>query len=186
MITKEAKIMSEEIKKKEKKKADKKEEEIAKLSADVDHWKNEYYRAYADMQNLRKSLEKDHKNAMKYRIEGFIDNLLPVLDSFYMALNTKPNNKEVENYCVGFQYIYKNLMTVLEAEGVKEIEPKINDEFDPNVMDAMEVEETDGEPNKIIRVVVKGYMIHDRLVRPARVIVSKKKEEIKQEQEIAN
>ena len=78
--------MSEEIKKKEKKKDTKKEEEIVKLSSEVDHWKNEFYKAYADTQNLRKSLEKDHKTAMKYRAEGFIDNLLPVLDSFHMAL----------------------------------------------------------------------------------------------------
>jgi molecular chaperone GrpE len=176
--------MAEEIKKKEKKKDIQKDEEIAKLSADVDHWKNEYYRAYADTQNLRKSLEKDHLNAMKYRAEGFIDNLLPVLDSFHMALANTPTNPEVANYCVGFTYIYRNLVSVLEAEGVKEIEPKIGEEFNPNVMDAMEVEESDQEENKVLRVVVKGYMIHDRLVRPARVVVSKKKEE-KTEEKIA-
>ena len=177
--------MSEEIKEeKKKKKIDKRDEEIAKLSADVDHWKNEYYRAYADTQNLRKSLEKDHQTAMKYRAEGFIDNLLPVLDSFHMALATTPTNPEVANYCIGFQYIYRNLVSVLEAEGVSEIDPRIGGEFDPNIMDAMEVEETDGEPNKVLRVVVKGYKIHDRLVRPARVVVSKTKQK-EEEKEIA-
>lgn len=166
-------------KKNKKTKIDKKDEEIAKLSADVDHWKNEYYRAYADTQNLRKLLEKDYKNALKYRIEGLIDELLPVLDGFHMALAATPANPEVANYCVGFQYIYRNLLTVLEAEGVSEIAPNVGVDFDPNVMDAMEVEESDGEPNKVIRVIVKGYKLHDRLVRPARVVVSKAKEENK-------
>jgi molecular chaperone GrpE len=123
---------------------------------------------------------------MKYRIEGFIDNLLPVLDSFHMALNTTPTNPDVANYCIGFQYIYRNLISILEAEGVSEIEPKINDEFNPDFMDAMEVEETDGEPNKVLRVVVKGYKIHDRLVRPARVIVSKQKELAVEQEETEN
>jgi molecular chaperone GrpE len=170
-------------KKTKKNKVDKKDEEIAKLSADVDHWKNEYYRAYADTQNLRKILDKDYKNALKYRVEGFIDNLLPVLDGFHMALESTPANKDVANYLVGFQYIYRNLLAVLEAEGVSEIAPELGSDFDLSVMDAMEVEETDGEPNKVLRVVVKGYKLHDRLVRPARVVVSKKKEEIKENAE---
>ena len=55
------------------------EEELAKLKADVDHWKNEYYRAYADTKNLRNNLEKEHSDIIKYRAMGFIEDLLPVL-----------------------------------------------------------------------------------------------------------
>lgn len=160
-----------------KKKLQKKDEEIARLKSDVDHWKNEYYRAYADTQNLRKEIEKDYRNAIKYRAEGFIDTLLPVLDSFHMALENPVDNPDVRNYCIGFQYIYKNLVQALESEGVTEIAPAINQEFDAQTMDAVEAVESDLEPNKIVRVIAKGYMIHDRLVRPARVIVSKQKEE---------
>ena len=160
-----------------KKKLQKKDEEIAKLKADIDHWKNEYYRAYADTQNLRKELEKDFRTAMKYRAEGFIDNLLPVLDSFHMALETQVDNPEVRNYCIGFQYIYRNLVQALESEGVTEIAPQLNSPFDANKMDAVEALEDEGEENRVLRVLAKGYMIHDRLVRPARVIVSKKIEQ---------
>jgi molecular chaperone GrpE len=159
-----------------KKKIQKKDEEIAKLKAEVDKWKNEYYRAYADTQNLRKEIEKDYRTAIKYRAEGFIDNLLPVLDSFHMALETQVDNPDVRNYCIGFQYIYRNLVQALESEGVSEIAPAINAKFDANVMDAVEALEDDGEENRVLRVLAKGYKIHDRLVRPARVIVSKKKE----------
>jgi hypothetical protein len=52
-------------------------DDLAKAQADSDHWKNEYYRAYADMQNLRKSLEEEHRTAFRYRSEGFLENLLP-------------------------------------------------------------------------------------------------------------
>ena len=159
-----------------KKKLLKKDEEIAKLKADIDHWKNEYYRAYADTQNLRKEIEKDYRTAIKYRAEGFIDNLLPVLDSFHIALENQVDNPDVRNYCIGFQYIYRNLVAALESEGVTEIAPQINASFDANTMDAVEAVEDEGEENRVLRVLAKGYMIHDRLVRPARVIVSKKKE----------
>jgi molecular chaperone GrpE len=160
-----------------KRKLQKKDEEISKLKADVDHWKNEYYRAYADTQNLRKEIEKDYRNAIKYRAEGFIDTLLPVLDSFHMALENPVDNPDVRNYCIGFQYIYKNLVQALESEGVSEIAPAVNQDFDSATMDAIEAVESDLEPNKVVRVIAKGYKIHDRLVRPARVIVSKQKEE---------
>lgn len=173
----EKKEIVEEVNKSVKKKLQKKDEEIAKLKADVDHWKNEYYRAYADTQNLRKEIEKDYRTAIKYRAEGFIDNLLPVLDSFHMALETQVDNPEVKNYCIGFQYIYRNLVQALESEGVSEISPQLNTVFDANIMDAVEAIEDDGEENRVLRVLAKGYKIHDRLVRPARVIVSKKREE---------
>lgn len=161
-----------------KKKLEKKDEEISSLKSQLEHWKNEYYRAYADTQNLRKSLEKEHKEAIKFRIEGLIDNLLPVLDSFFLALETKPANQEIANYLVGFQYIYKNLMNVLENEGVKEIYPKIDEEFDPKTMNAIETTEDEKE-NVVKKVYTRGYMLHERIVRPAGVMVSvaKKKEE---------
>lgn len=166
----------ENVKKSTKKKLEQKEKEIEKLHADIDHWKNEYYRAYADMQNLRKALEKDHLRAMKYRAEGFIEGLLPVLDSFHMAVSNKPSNPELVNYVIGFEYIYRNLIAVLEEEGVKEISPKIGDKYCIDTMDAVDTLESE-EENKITRVYANGYMIHDRLVRPARVQVSVKKQQ---------
>ena len=60
--------------------------ELAKALADRDHWKNEYYKAFADTQNLRRSLEEESRSAIRYRAEGFLENLLPALDSFHMAL----------------------------------------------------------------------------------------------------
>ena len=87
------------------KKLHKLEEEKEKAKADAEHWKNEYFRAYADTQNLRKQLEKDHMSAMKYRAEGFVDELLPVLDSFFAVLKNEPTDPNLKNYLIGFQYI---------------------------------------------------------------------------------
>lgn len=165
-----------------KKKLEKLNEEIEKLKADNDHWKNEYYRAYADTKNLRANLEKEHLAAIKYRAEGFIEDLLPVLDSFYLALANEPTDPALKNYLIGFQYIYRNLVSVLENEGVSEILPKAGDKFDPSIMNAMEVVEDEGEENLVKKVYTKGYKLHDRLIRPANVAVSgHKKEENKQD-----
>lgn len=172
-----------DMKKSFKKKLEKKDEEIEALKAEKEHWKNEYFRAYADTQNLRKTLQKDHQEALKYRAEGFIDSLLPVLDSFFLALETKPSTPEVANYLVGFQYIYKNLVSALENEGVKEIDPKVGDKFDSSTMNALESIEDEGEENIVKKVFSRGYMLHNRIIRPASVLVSvhHKKEENNEE-----
>ena len=160
-----------------KRKIEKLNEENEKLQADVNHWKNEYYRAYADTKNLRTSLEKEHQAAIKYRAEGFIDDLLPVLDSFYLALANEPTDPALKNYLIGFQYIYRNLVTVLENEGVTELSPNVGDKFDPSIMNAMEVIEDEGEENRVLKIYSKGYKLHDRLIRPVNVAVSGHKKE---------
>lgn len=158
-------------------------EEIQKLQADLDHWKNEYYRAYADMQNLRKNIEKDHREALKYRAEGFIDNLLPILDGFHLALGVEVKSEEMKNFLVGFQFIYRNLVSVLEQEGVSEVSPKVGDKFDPTFMQALETKFDEGEPNRVLQVNLKGYKLHEHLIRPAIVVVStNKKDEDKKEE----
>lgn len=163
------------------KKLHKLEEEKEKAKADAEHWKNEYFRAYADTQNLRKQLEKDHMSAMKYRAEGFIDELLPVLDSFYAVLKNEPTDPSLKNYLIGFQYIYRNLVSALENEGVTEIAPKVGDKFSPDTMQAVDTKESEGEENIVIDVQFKGYKLHDRLIRPANVTVSVKHKENKDE-----
>ena len=174
----EVKDVKEELPKKEKKKLEKANEEIARLKAEVDYWKNEYYRAYADTKNLRSNLEKDFKEAMKYRSEGFIEDLLPILDSFHMALSNEPDDPKLRNYLTGFQYVYRNLVSVLENEGVSEIVPEVGKKFDHNVMDAVDTAIAE-QANIVLKVYGNGYKLHDRIIRPAKVQVSVLKEEPK-------
>ena len=140
-----------------KKKLEKKDEEIEKVKADMEHWKNEYYKAYADMANLRKDIEKDHQEIKKYRIEGFVDNLVRILDAFDMALKNEPKNEETKNYLTGFKYVYSQLIDLIKSEGVEVIEPKIGDKFDETTMHAVETVEDEGEENIVKVVSCKGY-----------------------------
>jgi molecular chaperone GrpE len=147
-------------------------EQINNLQKEVGDWKNKYYRAYADTDNLRKSIEKDHSEALKYRAEGFVENLMPALDGFHMALSGEAKTQEMKQFLEGFSYIYRNIMSVLENEGVREIDPKIGSKFDVSCMHAIDTIEQEGPENVIVRVMGKGYMLHDKMIRPALVYVS--------------
>lgn len=155
-----------------KKKLRKKDEEIEKLNSEVNKWKNDYYRVYADMANLRKDIQKDHSEIIKYRIEGFANELLTVLDAFEIALKNEPENEETRNYLKGFEYVYSNLLKILENEGLKVITPKIGDKFDSNLMHAVEKVECDDEENIVKEVMLKGYKLYDHLIRASMVKVS--------------
>ncbi len=158
------------------------EEELKKAQDEAFEWKNKYYMELADVQNLRKSLEEDHRNALRYRSEGFLENLLPALDGFYLALNGKVESQEAKNYQQGFIYIYNQIQNALTSEGVSEILPKVGDEFDAHSMNAIDIEEGDeNNDGKVALIYSKGYKLHEKLIRPANVKVYKKKVETKTE-----
>ena len=149
------------------------EEELLKVKSDAEHWKNEYYKAYADMMNLRKALEEEKNSAIRYRAEGFLETLLPALDSFHMALESPAPNPESRNYQIGFSYIYNQIVASLSNEGVSEICPKPGDAYDVNTMHAVDkIPTTDYPEGTVARVGAKGYKLHDRLVRAAMVYVA--------------
>ena len=171
-IVKEEKVLDDDSSPKESKKFKKEKEKIKELEEQVNTWKNKYYQAYADMDNLRKLMEKDHQQMVKYRGQGFLEALLPVFDNFYMAFKVKPSDPTLNAYCKGFEMIYNQMVNSLESEGVKEILPEIGSKFDHNTMQAVDV--VDGDKDDIVvNVANKGYMYKDRLVRPAMVVVSK-------------
>ena len=147
-------------------------EEIENLKKEVEMWKDKAYRLVADTDNLRKSYEKDHANLLKYRSMGFVERLLPVLDSFHISLMVKPTDPALANYVKGFEMIYRQMKQALELEGVTEIAPKVGDDFNADNMQAIDVKDGE-EDNKVIQVYQNGYILKDRLVRPAMVVVSK-------------
>ncbi len=147
------------------------------LKNQINEWKNKYYTAYADIDNLRKSIEKDHREALRYRASGFIDKLLPALDSFNMAISVENQDPKIENFLQGFKFVYKNLINALQEEGVTEIRPNINDKFDENIMHAIDTIESDGPENLVAKVYTNGYKLHDRIIRPAMVYVTKAKQD---------
>ena len=119
----EIKEESEKVSRKDKKL----KEKITELESEVSTWKNKYYQAYADMDNLRKIMQKDHQQMVKYCGQSFLESLLPVFDNFYMAFKVKPSDPTLEAYCKGFEMIYNQMVNCLESEGVAEILPSIGD-----------------------------------------------------------
>jgi molecular chaperone GrpE len=151
--------------------------EQAKL--EIEEWKNKYALAFADLDNQRKAQEKSYQEALKYRAEGFIEKLMPALDAFHLALGNKPKEDILKNYLQGFEYIYNQIKSAIESEGVTEVPIKIGDAFDPLMMHALDTKDDEGPENKVLTVFSKAYRLRDRLIRPAMVIVSKKKAEAK-------
>lgn len=155
--------------------------EITKLKAEVAEWKNSYYKVYADMANARKQDEKDRSYFVKYRAVGFVENLLPALDAFNIVLQNEVEDEVLNNYLKGFKYIHGQLVEVLKNEGVSEQIPKVGEKFDGTYMHALDtVYEAEVKPNTIVQVINNCYKLHDRIIRPAMVIVTTN---IKPEQE---
>lgn len=148
------------------------EEIIEDLKAQLEKAKNDFARAYADTENMKKRLQKEADNAKKYRFQQAGLELLPILDSMALALNVQTENEEVLNYVKGFEMIQNKLIQVMEREGVKEIDA-LNKPFDHNTMQALMQEEVEGvESGIVVEVLQKGYMLKDRILRPALVKVS--------------
>ena len=145
------------------------------LQAEADKARDQALRAEAEMQNLRKRAERDVQNAHKFGVERLIQNLLPVLDSLEKAIETslQAETPEDDPQLEGLKLCFKLFTDVFEKEGVQMLDP-LGQAFDPNVHEALSlIENPDMEPNSVMAVIQKGYRLHERLVRPAMVIVSK-------------
>ena len=113
-----------------KKKLQELEAEIVALKEELAVSKNAYFKAYADADNMKKRLQAEADNVRKYRIQSFASEVLPVLDSLERALDVKVDDQNLKNYVKGFEMIYTQLKSVLEKEGVCEIEA-LDKPFDP-------------------------------------------------------
>ena len=176
-----------QTKEKKSREAKKFEKKIEQLNEEISKWQDQFAKALntaAHHENLSKYYKNEYERFAKYRSQAMIERLLPVLDSFQMAFSMQPTTDEAKNYRIGFEFILRMFKDVLEQEGVKEIVPTINQEFDANFHQAIETIEVEDEKeaNKIQKVILNGYMLKDRLIRPANVVVSViKKEEVKED-----
>lgn len=151
---------------------------VDKVEDKIENFEEKYINAIAEMENLRKRFENERGELYKYRASSFIQEILPTIDMFEMALSSKDVSDEIKNWLIGFEMILKNLKATLESEGVKEINVKIGDKFDSDLHHGIEQEESDEVlPGHILKIKQKGYLLHKRLLRPAMVIVAKTKEE---------
>lgn len=147
------------------------ESEVDKLKKQIDELKNEYARAYADTENLKKRLNAEAEQTRKYRIQDFAKEILPVIDNLERALQTEVNEAD-EGFKKGVEMTYNQLITALKNEGVEVIDC-LNKPFDPNLEQALMQEKKEGvESGIVIEVLQKGYLLKDRILRPAMVKVS--------------
>lgn len=148
-------------------------EQLSQLRDEKDKWMNKYYQELADVQNLRKEIQRDNQSLLEYRAMPFIEKLVPFMNSMDMAFKSEPKDPAVKSWIDGIHMSYKQLWQVMAEEGLTEIDPKVGDEFDPAWMQSMQT--VDGEKDDAVaQVFMKGYKLKNRLVSPAMVVVTKK------------
>ena len=136
------------------------------------HWE-QYLRAVADLDNVRKRAQRDIEAANRYGLEKFAAELLPVRDSLELAVQNAGKAADIRSLVQGQDATLKLLSKALEKIGVAAINP-LGEPFDPARHEAMLAQESStAEPNSVLQVVQPGYELNGRLLRPARVIVSK-------------
>lgn len=146
-------------------------EEKAKLA---DKYLSKLQWLQADFENYKKRMEKEKENWQKYSNETLIRNFLFVLDNFEQALASIPKDSQI---MTGLKIIFKQFWEILESEGLKPIKA-VGEKFDPYKHEAlMVVENKDKEEDTIIEQIQKGYMLHQKVIRPSKVMVAKKPKE---------
>ena len=143
---------------------------LAEAHAKVEEHRNAWLRALADADNARKRAQADIAQARKFAVERFVEDLLPVMDSLEAAL-AAPSAGDAPLRS-GVELTLKLLRTAFERSGVSEIVPNPGERFDPHRHQAMAAVESDAEPNSVVSVMQKGYLLQDRVVRAALVTVA--------------
>lgn len=146
--------------------------QVKDLEAKVTELQNEYLKEKADLENVKKRLEKERAIERKYAAMNFAKKLVSPLDTFELALSHEVEDETTKNFLQGFKMIQDQIKKALEEEGVSEIDA-LNEDYDPNFHQAIMTEKKEGtEPNKVIEVLQKGYIFKDRVIRPAIVKIS--------------
>jgi molecular chaperone GrpE len=146
------------------------QEQVAKLSARNAELVDQFLRAQAEMQNVRRRSEEEVSKARKFAVEGLAESLLPVCDSLEAGLAHQ--DATVEQIRAGAEATLRQLKAALERNKVIEINPAAGTKFDPHQHQAISVVPAEQEANTVVTVLQKGYSIADRVLRPALVTVA--------------
>jgi len=144
---------------------------LIKAQEEADDFKTRSLRVQADFDNFRRRSRQEKEEFAAYANTRIIEELLPVIDTFDMALKT-PDDADIKTLLVGVQMVHRQLMTVLENQGVQSIEA-FGQPFDPNFHEGiMQVESDEHPANTVVEELRKGYRLKDRVIRPSMVKVS--------------
>jgi len=143
----------------------------AELQAAEHH--DAWLRAKAEAENTRRRAQEDIAKAGKFAVDKFAEAMLPVKDSLEATLIAE--SATLESLRAGVELTLKQMVAGLQGAGIAEENPQ-GGKFDPHRHQAISTLESEGEPNRVISVLQKGYMLHERVLRPALVVVSRAKE----------
>jgi len=147
--------------------------DLRRQAAADSEYHDKMLRTMADMENLKKRLDRDRKDYINYANREMISDLLPVLDNFDRALKSVEKTEESAPYLQGVEMIYKQLEELLKKQGLEEIKA-LGEPFNPHLQEAVQTEETDSCPaDTVLDVILKGYLFRGNLLRPAAVKVSR-------------
>lgn len=152
------------------------EEVIANLQSEIAALKDQVLRARAETENVRRRADRDRQDASAYAVTGFARDMLTVSDNLQRALDTSPEDvaDDMKAFVEGVDMTGRELLNTMERYGIKKVEPEIGEKFDHKFHQAMfEVPTDEQAPGSIMQVVAPGYVIKDRLLRPAMVGVAK-------------
>ena len=150
------------------------EEEIRNLTAENKTLNEKVKITQADLINYRKRKDEETANALKYANQDIIKDILNVLDNLERALSNKNVSDEVKKYLSGFEMIYENLKNTLKTYGVTEIN-RVGEIFDPKEEQALLTECIEDKDDEVVlEVLLKGYKLKDRVIRPASVKINQK------------
>lgn len=147
--------------------------DLAELQAKSADLADQYLRAKADVENARRRAEDEVSKARRFALESFADSLLPVIDSLEAGLASQDAN--LEQIREGTQATLRQLIAAMERNKIVVVDPSAGSKFDPHLHQAISVVSSDQESNTIVTVLQKGYLISERVLRPALVIVSASK-----------
>ena len=148
-------------------------EKISEVQALVDTNMDSYLRSQAEMENMKKRFQKDKQDLIKYGNETLTKQLLPVADNLEKALDHSEDENSLEALREGVDLTLKGLMNVLEKAGVEVVEA-VGAAFDPNFHEAVSEQADDrAAPGTVLKELQKGYLLNQRLIRPAMVIINK-------------
>ena len=150
------------------------EMQLAKAQETIKDYWDQMMRLRAEIDNNRKRAERDIESAHKYALKSFVENLLPVIDSMEMGQTAaSADNATLESIREGTALTMNMLIHVMEKNGLEQIDP-LGENFDPEKHQAISMIEAEGAaPNTVVDVMQKGFLLNDRLVRPAMVVVAK-------------
>jgi molecular chaperone GrpE len=151
--------------------------ELDAAQAEVGKLKDAYLRAKAEEENVRRRAEKEVANSRKFAVEGFAKEMLNVYDSLKLAIAVEladDADESIKSVHEGVNITLKQLQAAMSKFAITEIQPEVGEKLDPNLHQAMSmIESAEVASGSVINVIQSGFQLHDRLLRPAMVVVAK-------------